>query len=211
MSRKAGTISEDTQKNLINAAISEFAEYGFQKSSLRRICAKAGVTTGALYFFFNDKEDLFANAVTPVTEGILTLMKAHYETELSSPARELIADESEDLRAGEEFLSFYYRNKTLCHIVLENRNHPVVQDFFDRLTQLMDRQTIMLLGVLAPEAKADATFNQCTIHWISHVLIDSVIHILSHDFDEGRAKEQLKIVTRFLRGGMLSLLAERNI
>ncbi len=196
---------------ITSAAFSEFAEYGFQKSSLRRICAKAGVTTGALYFFFNDKEDLFANAVTPVTEGILTLMKAHYETELSSPGRELIADESEDLRAGEEFLSFYYRNKPLCHIVLENRNHPVVQDFFDRLTQLMDRQTIMLLGVLAPGAKADATFNQCTIHWISHVLIDSVIHILSHDFDEGRAKEQLKIVTRFLRGGMLSLLAERNI
>ena len=55
MSRKAGTVSEDTQKNLIKAAISEFAEHGYQKSSLRRICAKAGVTTGALYFFFEDK------------------------------------------------------------------------------------------------------------------------------------------------------------
>lgn len=207
MSRKAGTVSEDTQKNLINAAISEFTEYGFQKSSLRRICAKAGVTTGALYFFFKDKEDLFANVIAPVTDGILTLMKEHYETELASPAQELITDENEDVRAGEEFLEFYYQNKVLCRILLDNQDHPVVQVFFNQLAEMMDRQTILLLKVLAPGAITNHTFNECTVHWFSYLLIDSVIHILSHDFDEDRAKEQLKIVTRFLRGGMLSLVA----
>lgn len=208
MSRKAGTVSEDTQKNLIEAAIAEFAEYGFQKSSLRRICTKAGLTTGALYFFFDDKDDLFASVIAPVTEGILTLMTEHYETELSTPAQELITDEREDVRAGETFISFYYRNKTLCRILLDNRDHPIVQSFFNRLAQLMDSQTIMLLKVLAPGTIDDHTFNECTIHWFSYLLIDSVIHILSHDFDEARAKEQLRIVIRFLRGGMLSLVSE---
>lgn len=207
MSRKAGTVSEDTQKNLIDAATLEFAQYGFQKSSLRRICAKAGVTTGALYFFFTDKDDLFASVIAPVTEGILSLMKEHYAMELTSPAQKLITDESEDVRMGNEFLEFFYGNKTLCHILLDHRDHPAVQSFFDQVTQLMDTQTVLLIKVLAPEGAADQTFNECTIHWFSSLLIDSVIHILSHDFDEARAKEQLRIVTRFMRGGMLSLLS----
>lgn len=211
MSRKAGTVSEDTQKNLIKAAISEFAEHGYQKSSLRRICAKAGVTTGALYFFFEDKEDLFTSVVAPVTNTVLTLMKEHYETELASPAEELITDEREDVRAGEEFIEFYYRNKILVNIVLDNQEHPAVKEFFEQLTELMNRQTILLLKTLAPDSLDSPIFNECTVHWFSHMLIDSVIHILSHDFDEPRAKEQLKIITRFLRGGMLSLLSESTI
>ena len=44
------------------------------KASLRNICKEAGVTTGALYFFFKDKEDLFAALVEkpelPLRQGI---------------------------------------------------------------------------------------------------------------------------------------------
>ena len=45
---------------LIEAAKKEFLEKGYNKASLRTICSKAGVTTGALYFFFENKAELFA-------------------------------------------------------------------------------------------------------------------------------------------------------
>ena len=48
---------------LISAAKEEFLEKGYNKASLRSICAKAGVTTGALYFFFENKADLFSAIV----------------------------------------------------------------------------------------------------------------------------------------------------
>ncbi|MGI6535889.1 MAG: TetR family transcriptional regulator [Eggerthellaceae bacterium] len=48
MSRKAGTVSEETRARLLETASKEFSEVGFQKASLRSICSKAGVTTGAL-------------------------------------------------------------------------------------------------------------------------------------------------------------------
>ena len=59
MSRKTGNVPEETRAALIKAATEEFAEYGFEKSSLRRICARAEVTTGALYSSFANKNDLF--------------------------------------------------------------------------------------------------------------------------------------------------------
>ena len=53
MSRKAQTDSGETKRGLIASATEEFAEYGYEGASLRQICSKAGVTTGALYFFFD--------------------------------------------------------------------------------------------------------------------------------------------------------------
>ena len=50
-----------TRQKLLEQAKVEFAEKGFMKASLRTICTNAGVTTGALYFFFRDKEDLFTS------------------------------------------------------------------------------------------------------------------------------------------------------
>ena len=44
-----------TKERLLQSGKEEFLQHGFQNASLRRICANAGVTTGALYFFFRNK------------------------------------------------------------------------------------------------------------------------------------------------------------
>ena len=44
---------------LIDAAMDLFASYGYRGTSLARIARAAGVTKGALYWHFSDKEDFF--------------------------------------------------------------------------------------------------------------------------------------------------------
>jgi AcrR family transcriptional regulator len=44
---------------LVNAAMDLFASYGYRGTSLARIAKAAGVTKGALYWHFTDKEDFF--------------------------------------------------------------------------------------------------------------------------------------------------------
>lgn len=220
MTRRAGTVPEETRSRLLESAAEEFAEYGFEKASLRRICSGAEVTTGALYFFFQDKEDLFQSVIAPVTEPIMALMESHYEMELASPAEHIAKEETEDVRAADEFLDLYYSNRKLCRIVLANRTQPAVVDFFARITSLIDRQTGRLLqqflstmkagtpGAAQPEFPLPdrSMFNECTVHWISHLQLDGILHILSHDFSKERAKEQTRIMIRFLRGGFFALL-----
>ena len=48
-----------TLQMILSAAIQEFLEKGFTSASLRNIAKKAGVTTGALYGYYDSKEDLF--------------------------------------------------------------------------------------------------------------------------------------------------------
>ncbi len=78
----------DSRRDLMDIAIDCFARYGFQATSIDRIAKAAGVTKGALYYHFKDKEDLlFAavqnrlgqferrvrNEVTPVTDAAAAL------------------------------------------------------------------------------------------------------------------------------------------
>ena len=72
---------KETRKNLMESAGAEFLEKGYLKSSLRRICANAGVTTGALYFFFRDKEALFGAIVEPPLEELKVLLLVHFNAE----------------------------------------------------------------------------------------------------------------------------------
>jgi len=51
---------------LINAAMDLFASYGYRGTSLARIARAAGVTKGALYWHFADKEEFFLAVVAKV-------------------------------------------------------------------------------------------------------------------------------------------------
>src|SRR5579863_6017422 len=51
---------------LIDAAMDLFASYGYRGTSLARIARAAGVTKGALYWHFADKEEFFIAVVDKV-------------------------------------------------------------------------------------------------------------------------------------------------
>lgn len=53
-------------------------EKGFAGASLRGICQKAGVTTGALYFFFQDKDDLFCEVVGNFMDRLNEILREHF-------------------------------------------------------------------------------------------------------------------------------------
>src|SRR5512139_581423 len=55
--------AENGRRDLINIAIDCFARYGYQGTSIDRIAKAAGVTKGAIYHHFKDKETLLFDAV----------------------------------------------------------------------------------------------------------------------------------------------------
>jgi AcrR family transcriptional regulator len=52
-----------SRRDLMDIAIDCFARYGYQATSIDRIATAAGVTKGALYYHFKDKEELLFEAV----------------------------------------------------------------------------------------------------------------------------------------------------
>ena len=79
---KAVKDEKETKRRLLESAKKEFLEKGYLQASLRNICKNAGVTTGALYFFFEGKEALFAELVEEPLQILKKIMLQHYEDEM---------------------------------------------------------------------------------------------------------------------------------
>lgn len=62
--------ADSLDQKILSSAQAEFYRYGYQEASLRRICKEAGVTTGALYKRFKNKDALFQAVVRPALEAI---------------------------------------------------------------------------------------------------------------------------------------------
>ena len=50
--------AEETKKNILEAARTVFVEHGYAQASMRIIAREAGISVGALYLYFRNKEEL---------------------------------------------------------------------------------------------------------------------------------------------------------
>lgn len=52
-------LDEPRRRTILAAAAQEFGERGFENASYNRIIERAGISKGAMYYYFADKDDLF--------------------------------------------------------------------------------------------------------------------------------------------------------
>lgn len=62
--------SESTRRDLLDAARVLFTERGYADTPLEEVVQRAGVTRGALYHHFRDKEDLFRGVHREVAQSV---------------------------------------------------------------------------------------------------------------------------------------------
>ncbi|MBC8586777.1 TetR/AcrR family transcriptional regulator [Paratissierella segnis] len=67
-------ISEEKRNKIMQTAIAEFAEHGFESANINIIAKKSGISVGAMYSYFNSKEDLFATTVHYAVETLKSVL-----------------------------------------------------------------------------------------------------------------------------------------
>jgi AcrR family transcriptional regulator len=81
----------ETRTQLISAARSLFATYGFAQTGTPEIVTAAGLTRGALYHHFADKTALFAAVVEEEQAAVARSIEAAGATRLDDPVAALLA------------------------------------------------------------------------------------------------------------------------
>ncbi|MER6103115.1 TetR family transcriptional regulator [Streptomyces sp. NPDC001832] len=72
-SRAAGTTGPDARTRILEAARTEFAERGYDKTSIRGIAKAAGVDSALVHHYFGTKDELFAAAIELSFEPALVI------------------------------------------------------------------------------------------------------------------------------------------
>ena len=200
---------KETKAKLLKSAKEEFLEKGYMKASLRNICKNAGVTTGALYFFFQDKEDLFEALTKDAVEGIYQLMQGHFQEEsamvddgvLLTPESE---KHEEDFAIARALIHQMYANREMVLLVLTKAQGTKYENIADLFIETCEKHYWSMAQAMQaayPEAVVDEKF----IHWVAHEQIDAFIHMITHIEDEEEAVRFISQTITYMMAGWYGL------
>ena len=118
---------ENSKELIIRAGKQEFLKYGYKGASLRNICKQAGVTTGAFYFQFENKEQLLDEILRPVI--------TYFSAMVQKSTMEEFEGESSSADGDEQMLEMLWNYKEECQILLEGTAGTAYEKVFEELQE----------------------------------------------------------------------------
>jgi AcrR family transcriptional regulator len=89
-------LKDEIHSRIIISATQEFFAHGFKNATMRKIAGNAGIPTGLIYSYFQNKKELFEAVVEPTYRSMNDMFRA--ETESQSPLFEnFFINETEQL------------------------------------------------------------------------------------------------------------------
>ncbi len=64
-------LDPERRASILAVATEEFAEHGFEAASYNQIIARTGLSKGAIYYYFDDKEDLYTTVLRDAVERLI--------------------------------------------------------------------------------------------------------------------------------------------
>ena len=214
---------KETKKKLLECAMKEFSEKGYMKASLRNICKEAGVTTGALYFFFKDKEDLFGSLVGGPLMNLEKILDKHFTEEIGATKEVTkeangtqisIADLAQaqgfedDMVIARLVIQYMFKEKAAFELLITKSQGSVYETIVDQIIDKVElHYTQMYIAMKGYKSKRELNKeDKFFIHWMSHDHIQIFIHILKHCKDVKEAEKQLKNMMAYTIGGWFGVI-----
>ena len=129
-------LEEPKKASILAAAAEEFGDRGFEGASYNRIIARAGISKGAMYYYFADKDDLYVTVLrTALTIWFTEVIKPFDAADAEAFWRECEAIYARSLR----FMMRDPANAALCLSITNARmryeGHPILLELNDRMTE----------------------------------------------------------------------------
>lgn len=129
---------ENSKELIIRAGKQEFLKYGYKGASLRNICKQAGVTTGAFYFQFENKEQLLDEILRPVI--------TYFSAMVQKSTMEEFEGESSSADGDEQMLEMLWNYKEECQILLEGTAGTAYEKVFEKLQEGLRQGFLLFFG-----------------------------------------------------------------
>lgn len=201
---------KETKERLLESAKAEFAEKGYTKASLRKICAGACVTTGALYFFFKDKEDLFTAIVGRPFDGLKEILLRHFADERDIMTSSDISKMKEHIDGGHDeiasaLIHHLYSNYDAFMLLLTKSQGSKFEGCVDEIVEMTENVYCAMSENMA-SMLSNTRVNTYMRHWLTHMIIDAFIHLFTHERDEQKALSNMRKIMNFLVKGWAEMI-----
>ena len=187
---------------ILAAAEEEFLERGYEAAALRSIAGRAGVTTGALYGYFRNKQELFGALVDTEYHHMLDLYDQILLDFQKMPAREQMEQMDTYTARGMEQMSEYIYSHwnafklLLCRSEGTQYTH-LVEEMAWRDTQATDRfsQTSQEAGV------ALAAVNPTLARMLTYSMFSNFFEMVRRDLPKEETRQYITQLLQFYTAG----------
>jgi AcrR family transcriptional regulator len=182
---------------ILNSAKIEFMSKGYADASLRTICQKAGVTTGALYKRFTGKEELFEALIKPTLQDIEEFVSRteNYDyRQLDQNQMQTVWDMSvETLKSIVEFCYEHYDGfkLLLCHA-----DGSIYSDFLNDFVTDHTKRTIAFMDTAYQKGISQNHINEDEIHMALTAFWSTLFEPIKHDLPKAKALQYCEIVAK---------------
>ena len=176
----------NTRAKILRAAKQEFFTNGFADTNVRTIAEKAGVTTGALYNLFDNKDGIFEALVSGVFDEFLDIVTHHdiFDAEnFGMKTSDLSAITELSQHRFLKMVDFFYDNWDAMKLIVCCSKGSSYEHIFDKAIDITDRETLQWL-------EQDSVKMSRRIQFFIHVMVTSHFENLKEIFYHNLKKSE---------------------
>lgn len=197
---------ELTHKNIVDSGIKHFLKYGYERSNLRKICKDAGVTTGAFYRHFQDKEDLFVSLVQPLADEILGFYSKFEKESFESLDKDRANKLAEiNVYGSIESALYMFQKRELFELLIYKAYGTKYDNFVEKLVSLEDQNRKKTMQIISKKKGEYIEIPEEAIHLLDHAYINALCEIVVHSKSEDKVRMNSNIVAEFFNEGWRKL------
>ncbi|MFZ7102492.1 MAG: TetR/AcrR family transcriptional regulator [Peptococcaceae bacterium] len=185
----------------------EFLEKGFKDASLRNIVKRAGVTTGAFYGYYPDKEALFEALVLPVVKGLQEDFLAAQENFARWPKdtkkAKVFYYTSEELK---NFSTYIYDHFDEFQLLVTCAEGTAFADFIHDLVEIEVEYSLNFIASTDNDALVSGRATPEFLHIISSAFFSAVFEVVKHDMTKEAADSYIDSLQEFFKAGWKKIL-----
>jgi AcrR family transcriptional regulator len=204
---KIKSINEETLKRIVSCSKQEFLRRGFKDASLRTIAASAGVTTGAIYGYFENKDALFNYVVTPLCDQIGAWMTGQVDAYRSSDAEPGSISTEKTFQSIEEIYAVLYAHFDEAKLLADCAQGSSRENYFHDIVRYEVEHT---MGYIEEYRKFNGTptkdIDAFVIHALSESYVNSLLEPIRHNLSLEEALKRCEPIGTFYTQGWLALL-----
>lgn len=201
------TKAQETKDSILECAKQEFLKEGFAAASMRSIAQRAGLTTGAIYRYYADKETLFHAIVSPAADMLYDRFVAMQEEFAGHPAADQADAILNHTGAGPlPLLRIVYENRDVFKLIVCHADGTEYAGYIDKLVDVEERNTRRFLSALKKEGIRVSGVSASLNHILASAYFKAVFETVAHDMPQDEAVAYVEELTKFYRAGWNSLL-----
>ena len=197
----------ENSKKIIAAAQSEFMKQGFESASMRSIASQVGMTVGALYRHFPNKEELFAALVEPAISELMELYEQFRDKEyemLKTATLEQLWRESDS--ETKWLMRFIYDHLDAFKLLICRSQGTRYENFEHELALLEERSTLAYFDKMKEYGLEVAELPRQEFHILVTANVSSVFEAVKHGLSDKEAMHYADTLDAFFSAGWKKIL-----